>query len=552
MAVRVADGGVDALRAPAAAQPRGGLGAVDLGRRACRAHGAVAAAVASECETRDGVRLFTPSRNSTSVSLLRLLVPTRARAQDFIASVQCWPGLCACAYVGACSVLLLVCHCDHYLRIQAARETPEQAAHLNLTCVASFARLGAQTLYHRDRAGAQPTLGFLRMVPVLCDFGVAHDATAVTPLRLPATAAPPDEQGGGDHRRQAGTEATEEAAAAGPLERSTSIRADERPWDEARAEAGRLAAEFAKASAQFQPLFASVRAQMLSVGASCAGPSAMTRELSRLVSRLRAAEDAVDDLGRSGRQLDTALASFQHEHGAAVAAREELLMRAGRGFSLSCTTPSWVVGTLAGSGVQGLRDGHASKAQFHFPETIVCLLDGRLACLTHNNHIRLVEFPSGTRMLSVTTCQFDSASKGGAEYAEYRKRLSGMCLDGTQGLLVTDRANHCIYRLTLPNKVSVIANLHVIAGVPGKNGFRNGSASGALFNDPVAIAVRKNGMVIISDRANRCLRALKNDTVAVLCGKPGEAGYVDGNRKNSRLVGPKDLLGTALMYVVHL
>ena len=90
--------------------------------------------------------------------------------------------------------------------MQSAAVTPEQATQLNLTCVATFARLGAQTLYYGDRAAAQPTLGFLRMVPVLCDFGVAHNATAVTPLPPPATVVP-GEHGADDDRRQPHAEA---------------------------------------------------------------------------------------------------------------------------------------------------------------------------------------------------------------------------------------------------------------------------------------------------------------------------------------------------------
>jgi hypothetical protein len=67
-----------------------------------------------------------------------------------------------------------------------------------------------------------------------------------------------------------------------------------------------------------------------------------------------------------------------------------------------------------------------------------------------------------------------------------------------------------------------------------KSGFKNGISKDTLFNSPSAVAARPNGVIVVCDRLNCCLRAIKTDGKTVLL-----AGVPSG-QKGRAVIAPRD------------
>ena len=78
---------------------------------------------------------------------------------------------------------------------------------------------------------------------------------------------------------------------------------------------------------------------------------------------------------------------------------------------------------------------------------------------------------------------------------------SGVTIDSSGNIYMSDTQNHCIRRLDTSN------NLTVIAGT-GVAGYVNGASSIAQFNGPTAIAVDVAGNIYVADTNNNAIRVL--------------------------------------------
>ncbi|MDR1865775.1 MAG: IPT/TIG domain-containing protein [Bacteroidales bacterium] len=75
--------------------------------------------------------------------------------------------------------------------------------------------------------------------------------------------------------------------------------------------------------------------------------------------------------------------------------------------------------------------------------------------------------------------------------------------DPDGSLYVADAGNHCIRRITPDERL-----VETILGVPGKDGWKDGTKEEALFFAPRGIGVTKDGTVYVADWGNRRLRKL--------------------------------------------
>jgi len=69
-------------------------------------------------------------------------------------------------------------------------------------------------------------------------------------------------------------------------------------------------------------------------------------------------------------------------------------------------------------------------------------------------------------------------------------------------IYVADRNNHCIRRITPENQVETVL------GIPGTEGWRDGTRDEALFRRPMGIAIAPDGSVYVADTGNSRLRKL--------------------------------------------
>ena len=118
---------------------------------------------------------------------------------------------------------------------------------------------------------------------------------------------------------------------------------------------------------------------------------------------------------------------------------------------------------------------------------------------------------------------------GSPKTAKFNRPMA-IAIDGADYLYVADTLNNCI------RKIDPLGNVTTIAGTPGKPGFADGAASGALFLEPAGIAVSGDGKTIyVSDTGNHRIRKIENGNVTTIAGASGAKdadGYPEGGFRN--------------------
>lgn len=80
---------------------------------------------------------------------------------------------------------------------------------------------------------------------------------------------------------------------------------------------------------------------------------------------------------------------------------------------------------------------------------------------------------------------------------------SGICIDKSEYIYVSDSAKHVIYRYRKGDSVS-----HIFAGTYGSAGLADGQAGAAKFSAPAGLAVDNSGNVYVVDTGNSRIRKI--------------------------------------------
>lgn len=193
-------------------------------------------------------------------------------------------------------------------------------------------------------------------------------------------------------------------------------------------------------------------------------------------------------------------------------------------------TPAGVVSTIAGSGTAGYADGPAATAMFNQPLDVAADAAGNIYVADNLNHrIRKIA-PSG----DVSTLAGDgtAAFANGTGTAAKLRNPSGLAIDKEGNLIVADRLNHRIRKITPAGVATSIAG-------DGVSGYKDGEAGAARFADPYGVAVDGNGNIIIADLNNNKVRKLADVTVSTLAGS--SKGFLDGVGTVAQLSSPTDV-----------
>ena len=174
-----------------------------------------------------------------------------------------------------------------------------------------------------------------------------------------------------------------------------------------------------------------------------------------------------------------------------------------------------VVDTVAGSRRIGAADGTADTCCFAGPHAVLMLPDGSLLVSdTPNNCIRRVHADAaGVRVSTLSTNRPLAAPKGLA------------LADGS--VLVCDSGHNKLLRLDWRD-----GSVAPYAG-SGKRGHRDGGAAAAAFDSPAGVCVCSDGVVLVADTNNHCVRSVSSDgggggrlVVRTVAGS-GERGHRD-------------------------
>ena len=199
-------------------------------------------------------------------------------------------------------------------------------------------------------------------------------------------------------------------------------------------------------------------------------------------------------------------------------------------------TPSGAVATLAGqAGIAGSNDGSGS-AQFNHPTGLAVDTAGNIYVAdTDNDTIRKV-----TRSGSVTTLAGQAGVAGSVDGPGAAARFngpSGIVVDSSGTIFVSDTLNHTIRQITAAGQVTTIA------GTAGASGAVDAAGSSARFYGPQGIALDGAGDLFIADTDNDAVRKLviAGGMVSTVAGQIGIVGSADGPRHQATFQYPSDV-----------
>jgi sugar lactone lactonase YvrE len=200
-------------------------------------------------------------------------------------------------------------------------------------------------------------------------------------------------------------------------------------------------------------------------------------------------------------------------------------------------TPAGVVTTLAGQpGVSGSSDGSGS-ALFNHPAGIA--IDGAgnaFIADTNNNTIRKVVIANGAVSTLAGQAGIAGSSDGTGTAAAFNGP-SGIAVDSTGNLFISDTLNHAIREITPAGVVTTIA------GTAGSSGFADAAGSAARFHGPQGLALDSSGDLFVADTNNNAIRKLVTSTgvVTTIAGQTGVAGSADGSNSQAQFHFPSGI-----------
>jgi sugar lactone lactonase YvrE len=230
--------------------------------------------------------------------------------------------------------------------------------------------------------------------------------------------------------------------------------------------------------------------------------------------------------------------------------------------------------TYGGDGTSDSVDGSLETAQFSNPAGIVTDSTGNIFVVDFNTNVIRKITPDG--MVSTFAGSGAGETTDGTGTAAAFNSPYGMDIDSANNLYVTEIAGNALRKITPSGVVTTLedkgfnypydcavdsnGNVYVVdsynhritvqspggrttnfAGVSGKQGYKDGPAATALFNNPSGIAVHPTtGDIYVGGGRDACVRVIKRGQVSTYAGS-GSAGYVDGPRYSAQFFNPYGL-----------
>lgn len=192
-------------------------------------------------------------------------------------------------------------------------------------------------------------------------------------------------------------------------------------------------------------------------------------------------------------------ASFNSLHGVAVDRSGNVFVADTNNHGIRKVTPAGVVTTIAGTGLEGFKNGTGNAASFRRPEGIAVDAAGNLFVADTGNHVIRKITPAGlvSTFAGSGTAGF---ANGSGTAATFNVPIS-LTIDGSGNLYVADYQNYAIRKITPAGLVSTLAG-------DGTSGFVNGTGTAARFSYPNGVAVDAGGNVFVTDPSNRAIRKI--------------------------------------------
>ena len=202
-------------------------------------------------------------------------------------------------------------------------------------------------------------------------------------------------------------------------------------------------------------------------------------------------------------------ARFNSPRGAVIAPNGTIYVTDSTNQLIRSVSPTGVVSTLAGS-TQGYADGQGTAAQFNFPSEMAISPNGTVFVADTSNHrIRAIS-PSGY-VSTVAGTGANGFVDGPALNASFNQPY-GLALSPNGTLYVSETSGYRIRAISPNGIVSTVAGNTT-------SGSQDGVGMAARFGFPRSMALSPNGTLFVTDRSNNRIRAISpNGTVTTFVG----------------------------------
>jgi sugar lactone lactonase YvrE len=212
-------------------------------------------------------------------------------------------------------------------------------------------------------------------------------------------------------------------------------------------------------------------------------------------------------------------------------------------------TPSGLVSTFAGDGNNGDLDGTLLTAEFDTPKSISIDSGGNFIISEESGYFRKISPAGDVTTISGTAGGGDASvdgynpigkansptystldSNGNLIFAdEHLYSLRGFT-SLTNPPLILPRTPPAPYTEATPIPPAVHNNTSLLTTLRGQTTYEPGVGIAATLHSPSSTVVDSQGNIFFSDTLNHVIRKIATDgTVSLVAGRPGIAGYADGN-----------------------
>jgi sugar lactone lactonase YvrE len=186
---------------------------------------------------------------------------------------------------------------------------------------------------------------------------------------------------------------------------------------------------------------------------------------------------------------------------------------------------------LAGRQEPGSTDGPAPVVTFGTLGAIAVDAAGNVLVADVENNAIRKITPAGTT--STVVGKFPGNRDGGGAVARFSDPFA-VAVDRDGSIVVADSGNNAIRRISPTGVVSTVAG-------NGTGGFSDGSGAAARFNNPKGVAVDANGNIYVGDTGNNAVRRIGTAGDVLTIAGTGEAGARDGNAGMATFKAPTQL-----------
>jgi DNA-binding beta-propeller fold protein YncE len=194
------------------------------------------------------------------------------------------------------------------------------------------------------------------------------------------------------------------------------------------------------------------------------------------------------------------------------------------------------VTTLAGSAGQiESTDGQGAAARFNYPYGVAVDSSGNVYVADTSNHIIRKITPNGL-VKTIAGSALQTGSTDGLGTAARLANPTGIALDASNNIYISDKSNCVIRKFSSDGKVSTIA------GIAGESGSSDGQGAAARFRDSHYIAVDSWNNIYVTDRSSHIIRKISPDgLVSTIAGSAGQWGSTDGHVTSARFNYPSGI-----------